>query len=298
MHTAPRIPLALVVTADDFGLGVATSQGILRAHRQGPVTATSLMTITGEHVRASVGLLADAPDLDVGLHVVLTECGHRPLVAGQSSGLVGRDGRFVSNGRLWRRAFGRRLNQAAVAEEIAAQAELFHRLLDRRPAFVDGHHHAHQLPIIRDALLDVIRQGLLPPVTRITAEAPQMIRRVPSARVRRLAADFLGRRAAPIFRRNGLFANDYFFGMLAPRLLQQDFPWQGFLNHLPVSGVVEWVVHPGMADDTLIGRDDYRTGRVKELESLTHLQGVEAWKHLSQNLARKSILASLAIGHR
>ncbi|MGD0463084.1 MAG: ChbG/HpnK family deacetylase [Tepidisphaeraceae bacterium] len=296
MHTAPRIPLALVVTADDFGIGVGTSRGIIRAHRQGPVTATSLMTITGQHVRASVGLLADAPDLDVGLHVVLTDCGHPPLVAGQSSGLVGRDGRFLSNGRLWRKAFSGRLNQAAVAEEIAAQAELFHELLGRRPAFVDGHHHAHQLPIIRDALLGVIRQGLLPPVTRITVEAPKMIWRAPSAGVKRLAAHFLGRCAAPTFRRHGLFTNDFYFGILAPRLLRRDFPWQGFLNQLPDSGVMEWVVHPGMADDTLIGRDDYRAGRVKELESLTHPQGVEAWGHLRQNLTRKSLLQSLALG--
>jgi len=296
-QTAPRIPFALVVTADDFGIGVDTSRGIIRAHRHGPVTATSLMAITGEHVRASVGLLADAPDLDVGLHVVLTDCGHPPLVAGRSSGLVGRDGRFLSNGRLWRKAFSGRLNQAAVAEEIAAQAELFRQLLGRPPAFVDGHHHAHQLPIIRDALLDVIRQSLLPPVTRITVEAPKMIRRVASARARRVAADFLGRRAAPTFRRNGLFANDYFFGMLAPRLLRLDFPWRAFLNHLPDSGVIEWVVHPGMADESLIGRDDYRTARVKELESLTNPQGVEAWKHLRPNLTSKSLLRNAAAGN-
>jgi chitin disaccharide deacetylase len=289
-QTAPRTSLALVVTADDFGIGVATSRGIIHAHRHGPVTATSLMTNTGRHVRESVALLADAPDLDVGLHVVLTDCGDPPLAAGKSSGLLGRDGRFLSNGQLWRKAFTGRLNQSAIAEEIVAQAELFHQLLGRRPAFVDGHHHAHQLPIIRDALLDVIWQGLLPPITRITREAPKMIRRVPSARAKRVAADFLGRRAAPTFRRHGLFANDYFFGMLDPRLLQQDFPWQRYLNNLPESGVIEWVVHPGMADDTLTGRDRYRVGRIRELQCLTSPTGVEAWKHLRGNLARKSLL--------
>jgi len=57
--------------------------------------------------------------------------------------------------------------------------------------------------------------------------------------------------------------------MLAPRLLRLD-SMAGVLNHLPDSGVIEWVVHPGMADESLIGRDDYRTARVKELESLTN----------------------------
>lgn len=286
----PRLPLALVVTADDFGIGLDTSRGIIRAHQYGPVTATSLMSITGEHARASVGLLADAPDLEVGLHLVLTDCGQMPLVARQSSGLVGRNGRFLSNSQLWRKAFRGKLDQTAIADEIAAQTELFHRLIGRPPAYVDGHHHAHQLPIVRDALLVVIAQGLLPPVTRITLEAPGMIRRISSVRAKRVAADFLGRRAAPVFRQGGLFTNDYFFGMLAPRLLRQDFPWQGYLNHLPNSGVIEWVVHPGMPDDTLIGRDDYRAQRVRELESLTLPQGAKAWEHLRPNLSRKSIL--------
>ncbi|HEX4055541.1 MAG TPA: ChbG/HpnK family deacetylase [Tepidisphaeraceae bacterium] len=286
----PRPTLALVVTADDFGIGLDTSRGIIRAHLHGPVTATSLMSITGEHARASVALLANAPDLEVGLHLVLTGCGQLPLVARQSSGLVGRNGRFFSNGRLWRKAFLGKLDQTAIADEISAQAELFHHLLGRPPAYVDGHHHAHQLPIVRDALLAVIAQGLLPPVTRITIEAPRMIRKISSVRAKRIAADFLGRRAAPAFHQRGLFTNDYFFGMLTPRLLSQDFPWQTYLNHLPNSGVIEWVVHPGMPDDTLIGRDDYQAQRVRELESLTLPQGIKAWEHLRPHLSRKSIL--------
>src|SRR5438093_12314714 len=87
--TTPRPPFALVVTADDFGIGRKTSEGIIRAHQHGPVTATSLMSITGDHVRSSIPLLADAPNLDVGLHLVLTNCGEKPLVARESSGFVG-----------------------------------------------------------------------------------------------------------------------------------------------------------------------------------------------------------------
>src|SRR3954451_14933165 len=83
---------SLVVTADDFGIGRKTSEGIIKAHLHDPVTATSLMAITGDHVRASVPLLADAPNLDVGLHLVLTNCGEKPLMARESSGLLARDG--------------------------------------------------------------------------------------------------------------------------------------------------------------------------------------------------------------
>ncbi len=101
----------MVVTADDFGIGLKTSQGIIQAHLRGPVTATSLMSITGDHVRSSIPLLADAPNLDVGLHVVLTSCGEKAVVARESSGLVDKDGYFFSNGKLWIKALTGRLNR-------------------------------------------------------------------------------------------------------------------------------------------------------------------------------------------
>jgi chitin disaccharide deacetylase len=298
MHTASSIasppdaksPLALIVTADDFGIGLDTSRGIIQAHRHGPVTATSLMSITADHARASVALLADAPDMDVGLHLVFTDCGHPPLAARRSSGLVRRDGRFHSNGRLWRNTFLGMLSRSAVADEIVAQAEMFRRLLGRPPVYVDAHHHAHQLPIIRDALVGVIAQGLLPPLTRLTVEAPGMIRRVSAVRAKRLAANFLGRRAAVLFGQQGLRANEFYFGMLPPRFGLREFPWQEYLNHLPNFGVIEWIVHPGLADETLFGRDDYVAQRISELESLTNPQGVKAWEHLRPFLSRKSLL--------
>jgi predicted glycoside hydrolase/deacetylase ChbG (UPF0249 family) len=284
-------PLQIVVTADDFGIGRRTSEGIIRAHLHGPVTATSLMSITGDHVRASIPLLADAPNLDVGLHIVLTDCGEKPLIARESSGLVNREGRFLTNGQLWIRAMLGKLDRRAVADEIAAQTELFVKLVGRPPAYVDCHHHAHQLPIIRTALLNVMDHDILPRITRITVEPPGMLLSVPSVRLKRRLAHLLGKRAAKAFSKTWLWTNDFYFGMLAPRDLQRNFPWEKFLKHLPTTGVVEWVVHPGLPDDSLNGRDGYRTERAKELEALTNPAGVKAWAHLRPLLSRKSILS-------
>src|SRR5689334_6921389 len=120
LDAQPSKPFALIVTADDFGIGRKTSEGILKAHLHGPVTAASLMSITGDHVRASVPLLADAPSLDVGLHLVLTNCGEKPLTARESSGLLARGGYFHSNGQLWIKALTGKLHRAGVADEIVA----------------------------------------------------------------------------------------------------------------------------------------------------------------------------------
>jgi chitin disaccharide deacetylase len=283
--------LSLIVTADDFGIGRRTSEGIIQAHLHGPVTATSLMSITGDHVRASIPLLADAPNLDVGLHIVLTDCGEKPLIARQSSGLVDRQGNFFTNRKLWLKAFCNKLDPRGIADEIAAQAELFTKLLGRAPAYVDCHHHAHQLPTIRQALLEVMGYDLVPRVTRITVEPPGMIRAVRSVRLKRRLAHLLGKRAVKAFANSWLWTNDYYFGMLAAGDLRRAFPWQKYLNHLPSAGVIEWVVHPGLPDDTLNGRDGYRTERAKELEALTSTAGVKAWEHLRPLLSRKSLLS-------
>jgi predicted glycoside hydrolase/deacetylase ChbG (UPF0249 family) len=282
--------LSLIVTADDFGIGRKTSEGIVRAHLNGPVTATSVMTVTGDHLRASVPLLADAPNLDLGLHIVLTRCGEKPIVARESSGLVDRDGEFFSNGKLWYRAFTGKLDQLGVADEIAAQTELFHKLIGRAPDYVDGHHHAHQLPTVREALLDVMAADLLPRVTRITTEAARIKRKVGSVRIKRMAAGFLGKRAARDFSTRWVWTNDSFFGMLGNSDLRRVFPWQKYLAALPDSGVIEWIVHPGLPDESLEGRDDYRVARATELEALTGAAGVKMWEHLRPNLARKSII--------
>lgn len=276
----------LIVTADDFGFGRLTSQGIIDAHLNGPVTATSLMTTTQDHVRASVELLSQAPKLDVGLHLVLTG-GGKPLCRSRGSGLTDREGNLLGNGRLWARAWTGRIDHEAVFDEIAAQASEFGKLLGRAPAYVDAHHHAHQLPVIRRALIDAIEQKILPAITRVTIEPPGMLKQVKSASLRRRAANLLGRRAIKEISQKQIRANNYYFGMLDERDLEKTFPWADYLQVLPESGVVEWVVHPGIYDQTLIGRDGYITQRARELEALKR---VEDWEEVRPLLTTKTKL--------
>jgi predicted glycoside hydrolase/deacetylase ChbG (UPF0249 family) len=284
--------LKLIVTADDFGIGLETSKGILKAHLRGPVTATSLMSITGDHVARSIPLLAAAPNLEVGLHLVLTDCGHPPMTVRKSSGLLTRDGRFHTNAQLWLRALAGIIDKSAVIDEISAQAREFRFLTGRDPAYVDAHHHAHQLPIIRDALAEMMQQHAIPPITRTTIEPPAWRKPVSKTGAKRRLAERIGKAAAESWKRRGIAHNDYFFGMLSPAQMSKNFPWKDFLGGLPDSGIIEWVVHPGLPDETLVGRDDYQAGREKELKALTDSTAVEMWEKFRENLARKSELFS------
>jgi predicted glycoside hydrolase/deacetylase ChbG (UPF0249 family) len=286
-------PEALIVTADDFGFGVATSRGIVRAHQAGVVTSTSMMVVTGDHAAASVPLLEDAPKLEVGLHLVLTGRAQQPLIAGKSSGLVGRDGGFHPLGKLMWQAWRRRLDANALFDEICAQARKCEALLGRRPAYVDGHHHAHQLPVIREALVRAMQQVALPAVTRCTIEGPSVRAMVRGSGMRRAIMHQLGTAAQPVFKAAGVWSNDSCFGMIGTREMARGLDhdpnlWSAYLPHLAKSGVVEWFVHPGERDTTLVNRDSYIEQRATELESLSRLGSSPAWSKWAVVLTTKA----------
>jgi predicted glycoside hydrolase/deacetylase ChbG (UPF0249 family) len=289
-----HLPEALVITADDFGFGLATSRGIVRVHQIGVVTATSLMAVTGDHAAASVPLLADAPELEVGLHLVLTGRAQKPLVATRSSGLVGRDGNFHSLESLLWLSWRRKLDASGVLDEIAAQADRCAKLLGRAPAYVDGHHHAHQLPVIREALIDAMTRGMLPRIARSTVEPPEIRKHVPGSRLRRAVMHRIGLASRPLFQQAGVRINDSCFGMISAKDLQKPFPWSQYLPHIPSSGCVEWFVHPGEYDSTLIGRDTYIQGRAIELKVFESLAADPAWPAYRARFTTKAATMALS----
>src|SRR2546426_2255457 len=107
-----------VITADDFGFGLATSAGIIHAHLHGPVNRTSMMVVTGDHARASVQLLGEAPKLKLGLHLVFTDVGAGALAATPSSGLVDAQRRFLSIQQLYFRCVSGKIDRSAVFDQI------------------------------------------------------------------------------------------------------------------------------------------------------------------------------------
>jgi predicted glycoside hydrolase/deacetylase ChbG (UPF0249 family) len=278
----------LVVTADDFGIGVATSQGIAEAAGLGPVTATSALAVAPAF-EASLPLLAQAPAMEIGLHVALTGR-FRPLVATPASGFVERDGHFGTPGRLLLACLSRRVSSAALADEIEAQVERFRRLIGRSPAHFDGHHHVHEWPAIRDVVARLAADDVLPRITRVTIEPDGVRRRVPGDRVRRWILDGLGRKAREVFRAAGLAINDSMFGPLMPSRPDPGFPWAAYLAQLPAEGAVEWVVHPGRPDPTLRAIDWYAEGRVVEWQALTAPEHRVLWEGLGRTRSGKSAL--------
>lgn len=269
-----------MVTADDFGIGEATSQGIVEAAAAGAIHRTSVMMVTGDHLARSLPLLQRVPELPLGLHLTLCSSAGRPLVATRASGLVDRDGYFCSLTALLLRARLRGLDRSGVREEVLAQCERFQRLTGKPPGHVDGHQHVHELPGVREVVAELIGAGLLPKVVRCTT---------PPAGVGPSAGPFtrlgqrqrlihrLGRGARPIFAAAGAVLADGFLGIVGPVTSPPPHkvnasrgstgsPWAHDLDRSGNrSGVFEMMVHPGRPDPTLAGRDPYVAERPFEL---------------------------------
>jgi predicted glycoside hydrolase/deacetylase ChbG (UPF0249 family) len=87
--------IRLVVNADGFGASPAISRGILRAHREGIVTSTSILGNCPDPT-GTKALLDEVPTLGVGVHLTLV--GGPPVASpGAVRSLLGSDGRFPSH---------------------------------------------------------------------------------------------------------------------------------------------------------------------------------------------------------
>ena len=143
----------LIVTADDFGASVEVNAAVERAHREGILTAASLM-VTGTAAADAVARTKTMPGLGVGLHLVLVE-GRPALPANQIPALVGRNGRFRTDMvRTAFRIFADPRARAQLAAEVAAQFAAFANTglpLDH----VNAHKHFHLHPTIASAVLRI-----------------------------------------------------------------------------------------------------------------------------------------------
>src|SRR5262249_9461028 len=147
--------------ADDFGLSPAVNHGILEAHRQGPVTSTSLMANLPA-AAAAVELWREAPALGLGLHLNLTA--GRPLTSPERlRALVDRSGHFWVLGQFLLRLRAGTIQRSELERELSAQIE--HALaLGARPDHIDGHHHIQVHPRLAPLVLRLARTYGLPAV--------------------------------------------------------------------------------------------------------------------------------------
>jgi hopanoid biosynthesis associated protein HpnK len=145
----------LIITADDFGLHESVNRAVERAHREGVLSAASLMVAAPATADAIVRARA-LPSLRVGLHLVLVD-GQAILPHTAIPDLVDVEGRFGDRmARDGVRFFFLPRVRRQLAAEIRAQFEAFAASglpLDH----VNTHKHFHLHPTLLQLIIDIGR---------------------------------------------------------------------------------------------------------------------------------------------
>jgi predicted glycoside hydrolase/deacetylase ChbG (UPF0249 family) len=247
--------MKLIVNADDFGYSERISTGILRAHRDGIVTATTLMT-NAPHTGGAAKLARANPSLDIGVHLVVTFSRPTGDIKRYRS-LVDADGKFYGPKEL----MSRDIDREEALLEYRAQYRKARQLLGRAPSHLDSHHWVHDHPALEWAIGELARE---------TGAAA----RVHSDEQRdRLRAR--GVRTPDHFARE--FQYEGKVGIDSLRALLE--------RIATTSGVTELMCHPGEPDEGLAKRSGYARERATELATLTDPRVRAAVKDLGITLA-------------
>lgn len=186
----------IALCVDDYGLHAGIEAAVLDLAGRAGVSAVSCMVGLPRWPDSGRALRAlDEGAVDVGLHLDLTESPFDTTLRRSVGAWIAQAGLGL-------------LPTARLRAEIDAQLDAFTAVVGRAPAHVDGHQHVHQLPGVRDLLVDaVLRRGAPRPWLRSTRAPrgagfkPQVIAALGSAGLSALAA------------RHGLHQNDRLLGV-------------------------------------------------------------------------------------
>lgn len=237
----------LITNADDFGFTRDVNDGVIHAHRQGILTATTLMA-TGPAFDHAVALARENPSLDVGVHLVL----------------VGSDGFPPTVGRLIQQIARGRIR---VYDELVAQVRKV-QAAGIRPTHLDTHKHTHLLPPVLNAVARIASEYNIPWVRR-PFDFPLNGGGIPWRRqVVSRALGFARSRFHGVLTRYQCRTTDHFAGFQltghygASELAR-------LIRHLP-DGSTEFMCHPGFCTAELqAARTRLKDSRRRELDALT-----------------------------
>lgn len=254
----------IVLCADDYALAPGVSAAIRELVAAKRLSATSCMVVGPWWDEEAPRLRPFKGSLDIGLHFTLTD--FTPL--GPTPDLA-TDGRFPSLRTLIRRALLGRLDASEIACELERQIDRFVALMGCDPGFLDGHQHVHQLPVVRDAVVDVFCRRLQPkgawmrfPAVPVTDLVTHRI-----AFVRAVAINMLGLGFRRRCRARGIPGNSGFRGVRSfaneepyPQLIAR------FVRGISRGGLI--MCHPGIVDAELCAIDPVTTAREEEFAFL------------------------------
>ena len=240
----------LIVNADDFGLHTLINQGIIKGHREGFITSTSIMPSAPAYEEA-VELAKANPRLGVGIHLTLVGGVAPVLPATKISSLLDDHGCFLPDYVAFAKRFytgGVRAGEleaelrAQMEKALASGLSLTH---------VDSHQHTHVLPGLNGLVIKLCNEYNIKR-ERIPKEGYTFSGGFAAGigrKIGRCGLSFCADMAGLAANSHGIKHPDAFFGMLAGGHLTAALVGN-ILRALP-EGVSEIMTHPGLKTETL-----------------------------------------------
>jgi predicted glycoside hydrolase/deacetylase ChbG (UPF0249 family) len=148
----------IIISADDFAQSEDIDTGILQLIKMGRLTATSCLTLSPRWQEAAKTITPEMrKQADIGLHLDFTQ--YPQTLKNKLSKLIVK-------------AYCGALPHTAIVQSIHRQLDHFEQALDTPPDYIDGHQHVHQLPQIREALIEVLTHRYSPTLPWLRISKP------------------------------------------------------------------------------------------------------------------------------
>jgi chitin disaccharide deacetylase len=270
----------LIINADDLGMADAVNAGIIKGHREGIITSTSLLA-GGEAAEEAAALAKDNPGLGVGVHLCLT------IGKAVSLNLPG----LAPDGNLppsplafmvgWLTG---RISRDEVRRELRAQIDRA-VFLGVTPTHLDGHQHIHVMPGVFQEAAALAREYGIKAVRYPVGPGHGLEKGIGGAAEKVILEGF-ARRSSGTLKANGLRHPDNFFGLAQTGSVNAD--WLArVIEGLP-DGTSEIMCHPGIRDDDTARRLGWGCGWQGELDAVADPRARELIESLGIRLVNFS----------
>jgi len=262
----------LILNADDFGMTRGVNEGIIRAHREGILTSTTLMA-NGPAFDEAVQLSAASPKLGVGCHLVLV--GGKCIARREDvASLADADGNLPESlPKFVARLSSGMIPAKEIEQELRAQIEKI-RAAGITPTHLDTHKHTHAHPRVMESLARIAKEfgikRVRKPVENLHDSWQTMKADEKGISMQIVAAGAVravGPRFDAIARKYGLRFPDHFLGLAVTGQVSAA-ALRRMVDNLD-DGSTEIMLHPGVCDAELVQSGTrLREQRETELDAL------------------------------
>lgn len=255
----------LSICADDFGITKNVNSAIVKLIRLNRLTETSCIVLTKNFSKDAKKLKKYKKKIGIGLHLTLTD--FKPLTELKD---LKRNGKMISIKSLIVKSLTGNINENQIYKEIDSQINIFKKYIGFEPNFIDGHHHVHQLPVVRDCLVKVLNKRNLTNkiwVRNTDEDLFKIIKRKVCV-IKTLLLSFYGKKFKHIAKKNLIKTNNGFSGIYDfSETKNYELLFDQFISFLKPNHLI--MVHPGFNDKDLSKLDPVTTTRDLEFEFLS-----------------------------